>query len=333
MKDNGKKKETFEQLHKKPLSRRDFLASGLIPFAAYATLPSWITLFSNAGYAQAADLCSAGAGLSNFVSLKLSGGAAMSSNFVPFDQGNQALASYSKIGLGSGSSLGLTYAFANRAPFYANSQMLAGMMSVLTQETLLNTVFVGIPVRSQDDSSNNKFDLTGLVSNAGLVGNILPNLGATNTGTGVNNLPAYMTPPAPLVVRNFDDIPNSLGVTGSLVQLSTQQQGTVFRTIQSLSASQATRLASMNGGNLLKELLSGGQELNHNLVANKNSLNIDPLADNAYSTIWGINNNTNKSSMDFIFSTMVFNALNGNAGTVNLEIGGYDYHNGTRASG
>ncbi|MGE3756654.1 MAG: hypothetical protein AB7H97_02810, partial [Pseudobdellovibrionaceae bacterium] len=39
------------------------------------------------------------------------------------------------------------------------------------------------------------------------------------------------------------------------------------------------------------------------------------------------------SSMDFIFSTMVFNALNGNAGTVNLEIGGYDYHNGTRASG
>lgn len=331
---NKKKPETFEHLHAKPVTRREFLATGLIPFTASALMPSWLQIFAKAGVAQAQDLaCKATVPLCNFVGLKLSGGAALAANFVPHDKSLQLLPSYSKMGLGKGSNLALARAFSNNAPFYDQSQILAGIMSVATPATLAQSSFVGVCVRSQDDSQANKFDITGLVAKAGLSGKILPNLGRANTETGVNNLAAYMRPSAPLIVGRFEDIPNSLGVAGTLGGLSQNQQKALFRSLQNLSTSQANKLSGLNGADTLRRLASESQSQNLQLVSDRSSLDIDPLSNAAFAQAWNVNNNTNKSSMDFAFATMMYNALNGNAGTVNLEIGGYDYHNNTRTSG
>jgi hypothetical protein len=330
------KKETFEKLHAKPVSRRDFLASGLLPFSASMFLPSFVNVFANAGVAEAQELVckSAGAaGLCPFISIKLSGGAAISANFLPHDKARQLLKSYSKMGMGSGASVPVTYEFSNRAPFYANSQILAGIRTNTTVATLARSTFVGTCVRSQDDSSANKFDITGLVAKSGLNGMILPNLGRANTSTGINALPAYIAPPSPLVVGRFEDIPGSLAVGNSLALLNKEQQGTLFRTIQGLTSSQAEKLYTQSGGKTLSRLIQCANKDNSNLISNSTALNIDPLSNTAFATVWGINAQTSKSSQDFIFATMVYNALNGNAGTINLEMGGFDYHNGTRTSG
>lgn len=330
------KVKTFEKLHGPPVSRRDFLSAGLIPFAATAFMPSWLEIFSRSGVARAQDLvCSAGnsAQMCSFVSLKLSGGAALSANWVPLDSSHQLLPSYTKMGLGKGSTLSLSYEFSNGAPFYSLSGLLAGIRSEASAQTLAKSVFVGVPVRSQDDSAGNKFDLSGMVSKAGLQGRILPNLGKTNTETGLNATYALIKPSAPLVISRYEDVVGSLGVSGSLSQLSQTQKEKLFSAVQRVTASQAAEIEGMSGGKTLSRLMQCANIGNVNLIANSTSQNINPLAVSSFANVWGITNNTSTSSQDFVFGTMVYNAINGNAGTVALDMGGYDYHDGTRTSG
>ena len=330
------KPTSYEEQHGKPVTRRELLASGVLSFSATMMLPSWLMLLSKSGVAQASDLVCRAAGttsLSPFIGLKLSGGAALAANFVPHSVDRQLLASYSKMGLGAGSALKLEYEFANRAPFYVSSQILAGIRQTSTATALTKSSFVGVCVRSQDDSARNKFDITALVSKAGINGKILPNLGRANTDTGVNNSYAFLRPPAPLIVSRYEDITGSLGVSGSLAALSGTQKQKLFDTFSGLSALQARRLASLNSGETLSQLVQCGNKDNSTLVNGGTSLDIDPLANAAYAAIWGITAATSKSSQDFVFASLVYNALNGNAGTVNLEMGGYDYHDNTRTSG
>lgn len=331
------KKETFEHLHEtKPVTRRDLLATGLIGFSSSMVLPSFLTILARSGHAQAQESVCKLSGASDmcvYINVKGSGGMAVSSNALPLDKSGQLLSSYSKMGGGTGGSLPIAYEFANKAPFLATSGVLAGIRARASTLTLANSNFCANWYRAQDDSSGNKLDITGLVQSSGLSGAILPGLGRANTETGVNNQFAYARPAAPLVVSNYNDIVGSLGVSGSLASLDATQKGNLFRSIQSLTKSQATKISHMTGGDLLGQLLGCANDANINLVANTSSLNIDPLANAAFSAVWGINGNTNKSSQAFVFASMVYNACNGNASTVNLEIGGCDYHNGTRASG
>ncbi len=330
------KKETFEKLHNhKPVTRRDFLSTGLIGFSSSMVLPSFLTILARSGDAQAQDMCKV-AGVSDlcpFISIKGSGGMSVSGNAIPLDAGGQLLQSYSKLGLGLGATLPVDYEFANRVAFYANSGVLAGIRAGASSLTLASSNFIPSWYISQDDNSQNKLDVTGLVINAGLKGSKLPNLGKANTETGVNNSFAYVRPPAPLIVGSYDDVVGSLGVSGSLATLSPTQKGNLFKSIQSVTSSQSSAIQGMTGGSLLSKLLNCANIDNTNLIANTASLNIDPLSNAAFAAIWGINANTNKASQDFVFATMVYNALNGNCSTVNLEIGGCDYHNNTRASG
>jgi hypothetical protein len=330
------KPETFEKLHGKPVTRRDFLASGLLSFSGTMVLPTFLTMLARSGSAEAQEtLCKVAGGstMCPFISIKLSGGMAMSANFLPMDKGGQLLPSYSKMGMGLGSTLQVANEFANRASFYAGSGLLAGIRSQATALTLANANFVGVPTRSQDDSMANKSDITGLVSTAGVSGSLLPGLGRTGTETGVNQQFAYVRPSAPLIVGRYEDVSGSLGVAGSLALLNNTQKSNLFKAVQNLSASQAAKVQGMTGGSMLARLLGCANNDNTKLIANVASLNIDPLTNAAFSAIWGINANSNKGTEDFVFATMVYNAINGNAGTINLEKGGFDYHNGTRTSG
>src|SRR5262245_28468294 len=86
--------------HKKPVTRREFLGYGLIPFAASAFVPGALSLLVSPE-AEAALCASSGGGLVPFITLNLSGGASISSNFLPFDAGGSPLASYTKLGMGN----------------------------------------------------------------------------------------------------------------------------------------------------------------------------------------------------------------------------------------
>lgn len=323
--------------HGKPVTRRDMLASGLIPFAASFAMPSWLQIFANAGVAQAQDtLCAkVGSVLPAFIQFKANGGFAAGMNFVANAAGGQMVKDFSKYGGGTDANLPLVTEFANKAQFYAQSGFLAGLRASALPETLAKAVFIGVPCRIGDDSGTQKLGLISAVGKAGLVGSILPNLGTEATPTGLAATAAVNpgTEP-PLRVGRQEDIAGSLGVSGVLATLNDTQKQKLFRTIQSVTSAQTESLKGLNGAQTLSRLIQCANISNSDLIVKGTAgLNISPLANQQYATLWGINNNTSTSAQNFVSASLVWNALQGNAGAVAISMGGYDYHDGTRTSG
>lgn len=322
--------------HGRALTRRDMLKAGLIQFSAAMTLPSVYQWLAGAGLAEAQEVtCDSGTGsaMPVFVHLSLAGGAAIMANFVPHTIQGQMLPSYGILGLGNPSTLSISKEFANQAPFPGNnvSGLLLGLRAGAQIATLQNTVMVGMPTRTQDDSSNNQFDPTGAITRAGMKGNSLPNLGTVGSPTGGRHQPAFVPPPAPLIVNNYNDLAAAINVAGSLGSLTTNQKSGLFRLVNRLTTAQASTLAGLSGGAQLAALAQCASGTNLTLVGSGSS-GTSPLDDAGVAGVWGINANTDPGNRNFVFASMVYNALKGNAGTINLNMGGYDYHGGQRAN-
>lgn len=327
--------ETFEDIHEdhRPVTRRDFLAAGLIQMTASVTLPSVVALLAKSGNVQAQEtLCAKGANstLAPFITVNLAGGAGLASNFVPHDQGQQPLSSYTKLGLGLTSTLPIEYGFSNNAPFAGNgiSQFYTGLQATANALTLVNASFVAAPVRTRDDSSDNKLNLEGMVAKAGRAGSILPHLGQNQ------NAFAFVPPPNPLNISRFSNIEEALNIGGRLGEiLSPQQQASIFKTIESLTSVQTRGIASKTGGAELSKILNCATKDNTDLVGNPDP-GVNPIADPAFLSLWGNNNNIPQAnSQEFTQAALVYNVIKGNAAAGTINLGGYDYHNGTRATG
>lgn len=324
--------------HKRPVTRREFLAHGLIPFAASALVPGALGLLTAPLKAMAeGEACAAaGSGLPAFVSLHLAGGAAMTANFMPTDAGGGNLMSYSKLGLGSGGNIPARANEFGVMAFSSRSRMLAGIQDRAAAATLANTSFAAICVQSRDDSAENKFDVTGLAFKAGVVGARLPNLGTQSTPTGLTTQPALLSPPPPLVVDRFADVANSIGFTNALKNsLNQAQQSRLAKLVSNLTTSQTRRLASISTTAGVKSVIDCAGIKNVELIQ-QGANAVNPLTSPqaaAISALYGITGNTPPNNQAGVFSTMVYNGLNGSAGTINLQIGGYDYHDNTRTSG
>jgi hypothetical protein len=334
LKERNTVSRNYVQQHGKPMSRRELLASGMMHFGAAMTLPSIYNVLANNGVAQAADLvCSKGGNtdLAALVTLSLSGGAGLSGNWVPHDAGGQLLPSYNRLGMGATSQLNVDRSEFGGGPFVATSQLLAGIRTTSTPGTRDKTSFVGVCVTSQDDSSNNKFDVTGMAAKSGLEGSLLKNLGTQQTETGTKHAYAFVQPPTPLVVSQYNDITSALGVAGSLNALSTAQKGRLFKMVEDLSTTQARQIAQYSGGSKLGDLIRCATGQNKELMSNSDP-GTSPLSNAAIAGVWGLNANTATNNRDFVFGAMVYNALKGNCGSVNLELGGYDYHGNPRAT-
>ncbi len=326
--------------HGRPVNRRDLLATGLLSFSATLLAPAYLKFLLPE--AHAAGVCSTTfSNMIPMVTLNLSGGAAMAANFVPVDEGGQFLPSYDVMGLGDGN-VPIVREFGN-VPFAGMqngvyiSKFLQGLREV-APTALAKTSFVGVCVRTRDDSSENRLSIDGLVNLAGLRGGMLPNLGtATNSLTGIRQMPALTAPNAPLIVSGFSSVQGALGYAGALgAALNQNQKLAIAKSIQKLSESQIRKLASENINPNVKNLIDCSNQKNLDLAALSNS-GIDPRTDPAFganlSALWAMNNGTGNNSRNLVFSTMVYNALKGNAGAASLELGGYDYHNNTRGTG
>lgn len=319
--------------HGRPTSRRDLLKSGALSFAASFTAPTLLETLMMSNVAHAQNVACAQSPV--FVGVKANGGMNMLGNAIVMGSNGDLIDTYSQVGGGPRSELinRLSTVFGN-AKFFDGSQVLAGIQQEAAATTLLNTTQVTIPVASTDDSDTNAFDITYYITKLGVVGSILSNLGVRQTLTGLAQQPALdKAPPTPLPVNSVNDIADALTVRGSLAVLSDAQKSRVFQLINKLSESQARSLASQTGGQVLQQLVNEATGTNTTLVGSTTA-GIDPLQDQtvsgAFNTLWqNGNQNLNQAGAGDdtrVYSSMVYNALKGNAGTVNLEIGGADYH-------
>ena len=327
--------------HGRPVTRRDLLATGVLSFSAALLAPNWMKFLLPQAQA-ATGLCpSGGSGLIPIVTLNLSGGAAMAANFVPMDEGGQPLPSYDVIGLGNGQvPLAMEFGavpFAGQENGVYISKFLQGLRETAST-ALTNTAFVGTCVRTRDDSSENPLSIDGLVNAAGLRGGLLPNLGVrSGTTTGIGQKPALVPPSAPLIVSGLSSIQGALGYAGALGNaLNQSQKQALAKSIQRLSDAQLRKIASSQIGENVKNLVDCANQKNLQLASLTNT-GTDPRTDASFganlNTLWDINGGTGNTNRNLVFAAMTYNALMGNAGAAALELGGYDYHNGTRTTG
>lgn len=327
--------------HTKPVTRREFLNYGMIPFAASAFMPNWLQLFSpERSLAQVGAGCPvAGSNMIPFIQLNLSGGAGLMANYVPMDQDRNPLASYSIMGMGNGQ-VPIVREFGN-VPFAGNrgdgqliSNVLVGIRERASTLAINKTAFIGMCVRSRDDSRENPYSMNGLAHKAGLVGSKLPHLGTEDTSTGISQMPVLYSPPSPLIVKGFRDVANSLGYTAALATgLNQAQRERLTRLVSDLNGEQSRKLASINTGSGIKTLIDCAGIKNTELIR-EGSDAVDPRTNAAVAALWGnLNAATANNSENLVFATMVFNTLNGLSGSGSLNMGGYDYHGNARENG
>ncbi len=321
--------------HHRPVTRRDFLSAGLIPFLARALVPGALGLLS-APFSARAENCEDGnPGLAPFITLNLAGGAALMANLLPRDQGFQGLPNYQSLGYPSTPQF--TSAYGSES-WSSSSGLLSGINSIVNDPSVQSKVqVIQLSVGSIDDTASNSFDVSGMVYAAGLAGGLMPNLGTSSSITGLRQQAAFVVPPRPLVVNSLNDIVNSIGYTAALrsASLSARQKQSVAELVGRLSGSQAQKLSHIRSVAHVKELVECAGIKNASAVGSGSAL-VNPFAASATSegqrvaAVW--NQGTSLPSNQ-VFGAMVYNALMGHAGTVNLELGGYDYHDGTRTTG
>lgn len=221
--------------HKKPVTRRDFLAQGFTTGAATLVVPGMVAALlrsARAGADPATDLAedilklkstsvcniTGGTGKIPFICFDLAGGANIAGSNVLVGQKNGQLdllstQGYSKLGLpgdmvpvtSTGNFINTEFGLA----FHTDSAFLRGMQSVTSADTRAKVNGAVIPARSENDTGNNPHNPMYGIARAGAKGELLTLIGSQNSDSGGNSMaPASLMDPAnrPTKVDRASDV-------------------------------------------------------------------------------------------------------------------------------
>lgn len=333
---------TLHRDHAKPSTRREFLATGMLATGGTIVLPSILNVLARPDFAFGADAaqCSVqGAAMPAFITVNLSGGGSLSGNLPPLGQDRQPLPKYDLLGLGpdqgvftdatKGSMMfqGVRVAGTQNAGVPAGFFWL-GLKLRAPQSAIDKTSLISVAVASNDDTSANMLDASGMIMAAGATGDLLPALGTnSNTGTGIGQAPSVVKPSAPLIVRSYADIEGALKPAGTLAnRLTDSRRQKLLQLVNSLSGPQARTVASTGSatGVALAKIIQCATGKNIEISSTLDA-GIDPAVDSTIAGIWGIALN-NKTGANYAQAAMVYNGLKLNSAATGIDMGGYDYH-------
>jgi hypothetical protein len=348
--------------HRPPVTRREFLGRGLIGTSATVIgMSSFFSMFADPRKAYATlapDIqalvtspCNirAGAGKVPFIAFDLAGGGNIAgSNALVGGAGGQlnflTTAGYNKLGLpgnmipnssvGAGNFVNTSLGLA----MHSDSAYLRGISARAAVTTMNNVNGAVIPAISQTDTNLNPHNPMYGIHSAGAAGDLLVLIGTEATASGGNSMaPAYMIDPTvnPTVVTQPSDV-TGLVNTGSLVGLLDQSDAvSVLESVERISAAKlgqvSTNIPSQDTA--IKNLVQCSYVDAAYLVDKYgNALAaLDPTQD---SNINAIFSSTDLQDSDFLATASVMKmVINGYAGAGTIEMGGFDYHDSTRATG
>ncbi len=184
-------KRVVHENHRKPVSRRDFLAMGIGGAAGYVLMPSVLDIMQNR--LLAAEGCSvASSGNSTPVLiLDCPGGTPLGRSVIVRDQGGNYLSNYSKWGLSPSiapQATGFTPNTDYGLPMFPTGGFLLGLNSVITNPAIkASTGMYAVYCNANDDTNNNLFSpLQGFAMHGGLTGSLKSSVGASNGDSGAN---------------------------------------------------------------------------------------------------------------------------------------------------
>lgn len=105
-----------------------------------------------------------------FLTVNLAGGAALMANVIPLDENGDFLNSYSKMGMGDKSFVENNHEKFLGAKWYKTSGLMKGIKKHLTADGENSARVYALPVSSNDNTSNNPFDIQSYVAASGLRG-------------------------------------------------------------------------------------------------------------------------------------------------------------------
>ena len=252
-----------EQTHKRPVTRRDFLAQGFSSGLATIAAPTVFSLFADPRAAQAAlspDLIAlkascgldvAGAGKIPFICIDLAGGANMvGSNVLIGGPGGQldflSTAGYGKLGLPGDMLPSMTNVTTGTSftdsrlglAFHSDSAFLRGILDRIAPATAASINGAVIAARSENDTGNNPHNPMYGIHQAGADGALATLIGSRPSDSGGNSMaPAGLIDLAvrPTKVDRASDV-TSLVDTGQLASLlSLDDTVAVMEAIQRIS--------------------------------------------------------------------------------------------------
>jgi hypothetical protein len=323
--------------HKKPVTRRDFLAQGLLGTSAYLFTPSLITMLA-AKRAYGADCAAAALSRKTaFICLDLAGGSNIAgSNVIVGKQGGQLdyLSSYTLLGLpdsmrptGTGQ-VNRDFGLA----FHADSGMLRGMLSVTSPSTRANVDGIVLCSQSGDDTGNNPHNPTYWITKAGLTGTLTALAGSSTSISGGNSMaPAMSVNPAARPVRLVRPADaRDLATLGQLNTLfSPAKVDRIMGTIENLSNSHLAAFQEKDLPSQIREVL-GCSFVKAKTTAQEGADRLDPLRDAMVTSVFP---NIANNGEDQKVATIAKLVLDNVAGGGTIQKGGYDYHSGNRADG
>ncbi|NOZ54297.1 MAG: general secretion pathway protein GspF [Gammaproteobacteria bacterium] len=354
--------------HKRPVTRREFLGAGLVSGGAMVMGNSLLSaLAANPALAASIEDCgldSRGAGKIPFIAFDLGGGAniAGSNVLVGGPQGQFDLlstAGYSKMGVPGDMVPGLTETNPSNTSngdytdtsfglaFHSDSAFLRGMLAVTSQATRDGTNGCVIPARSDNDTGNNPHNPMYGIYKAGADGELLSLIGSRSSDSGGRSMaPASMIDLSvrPTKIDRPGDV-TGLVDTGGLVGLLSQTDSVaVMDAVERISKAKL----GISGSGSINSTAETNQQMHCSYLATTANIRdygdpaaLDPLQDPDVTGLFGdtgslpvdgVTASLNNSYFAKVASVMKM-CIDGRAGAGTIEQGGYDYHDGTRATG
>jgi hypothetical protein len=350
--------------HPRPTTRRQFIAQSFMTGGATVLLPSIFALLANPKIANAQlandiqtafNTCgiTAGSGMIPFICFDLAGGGNIAgSNVLVGQQGGQldflSVAGYNKLGLpgtmvphtsttGSfiDASFGLRY--------HSDSAHLRGMKARTGASAMANTMGTIIPALSQNDTSDNPHNPMYGIWQAGARGALLNLIGSESSVSGGNSV----APPTMINVAaqptKIADSSDSQGLVNT-GQLSTLLPNAADVT-NVLESMQRISVAKLNGLSAYTDPTANANAISAQTCAYTKAaylLNrypspaaIDPDLDPDIVGSSGIFSTAEyQSNPDYQKTAAIMKlVINGDAAAGTIELDGFDYHTGDRATG
>ncbi len=358
--------------HKRPVTRREFIAAGFLTGPAVVAAPTLLGMLARPGTARAAlstDLnnmkavpCNIqpGAGKIPFICFDLAGGASMvGSEVLIGGPGGQldflSTAGYARLGLpgdmvpnapnpGSptndfiDTSLGLAW--------HSDGAMLRGIREKASPAAQALTNGCVIAARSENDTANNPHNPMYGIYRAGADGELLTLIGSRNTESGGNSIaPASMVDPAvrPTKVDRASDV-TGLVDTGDLASMFANPDDAilVLESMARLSHSKVEKIknAAFTSDAARREALANLLKCSYVKSADladrfRTPGDLDPDKDPDIVGPTGIFSQAEyNSDAEFRKTAAVMKmVIEGYAGAGTITMGGYDYHGQGRATG
>jgi len=353
--------------HRRPVTRREFVAQGFLSGSAFALGGGVLSLFAEPRAALAAlssdltpllqnpcNIATDGAGKIPFICFDLAGGANIAgSNVLVGKEGGQmdflSTAGYEKLGLPGDMVPGLNdpvsgLPYANTdfgLAFHLDSAFRRGMLASMTTTPGIETNLTGaiIPARSDNDTGNNPHNPLYGIARAGANGSILTLAGTENTDSGGNSMiPAAMMDPElrPTKVDRPSDV-TGLVDTGQLVGILGPDDATAV--MESVYRISAQKMGVVTADAVVKDMMRCGYLKAADIADRFGATPLDPGLDPMIVGPGGIFSSTEffdngRDGQEFRKTASIMKlVMNGFAGAACIEMGGYDYHGGARAEG